>query len=178
MMSVLLAMCFALAAVAASAVRLQRIHAALSFDVDALRVALGRTADASMVALLGALLSEECGTSWEAELVVGLGDATSKPVRTAIVNETLHDVGSLLDWGAPISKAAPRCAAAGPLGVLFWSLARQTLTVSEVLPVMAWGASGVALCLLLAHQSQRLVIARRRSIDMWVDQLLIAAEIR
>jgi len=178
MIPLVIAMMFSCAAVAASLLRLWRVHHALTFDLDALRGAMGRSAGFANLQELRAALEDDDrggGTSWEAELVAGLVEAATPQGRTAAVNEALHDAGRALAWGAQIAKAAPRCALAGPLGVVFWALARQAMTVSDVLPVAAWGVAGVVASLVLAHEADRVVTKRRRSVDMWVDQLLIAA---
>jgi hypothetical protein len=171
------AMVFASTAVGAGFWRLRRVQQAVSFDLDALRRALGPGADAARLRALRAALEPE-DPSWEAELVAGLADESTPRGRTALMNEALHDAAQLLGWGRQISRAAPRWAAAGPLCVLFWTLARQTLSMWDALPVITWAAAGVIASLALAHEANRLVARQRRSIDGWVDQLLITASLR
>jgi hypothetical protein len=171
----LLAMIFALGAVAICLERLRRVHRAVTFDLDALAGALGRTGDAERLRLACELMVEEVGETWESEIVRAALDAKSPSARTALVNEQLGDVASALAWGNRIPIAAARLSAMGTMCVLFFSLAGGNMPMGDVMPLIAWGGAGVLGALSIGREADRCAGEMRRGIDAWVTRVLDAA---
>jgi hypothetical protein len=171
----LLAMLFALGAIAVSIERLRRVHRAATFDLGALAGALGRTGDIALLQKSYALMVEQEGETWESELVRAVLDAASPAERTALVNEQLGDVESALAWGHRIPMAAARLSALGPMSVLFFALAEGNMQIGEIVPLIAWGGVGVVGALTVGREADRSAGEMRKGIDAWVSRVLDAA---
>jgi hypothetical protein len=171
----LLAMLFALGAIAVSLERLRRVHRAVTFDLGKLAGALGRTGDIERVRHARELMVEQEGETWESELVRAALEALSPAERTALVNEQLGDVESALGWGNRIPVAAARLAALGPMSVLFFALAEGSVEIGDVIPLIAWGGAGVVGSLAIGREADRSAGEMRKGIDVWVSRVLDAA---
>jgi len=169
------AMLFALGAVAVSLERLRRVHRAVTFDLGVLAGALGRMGDAERLRRACELMVEEAGETWESEIVRVALDAQSPTARTALVNEQLGDVESALAWGNRIPLAAARLSAMGTMSVLFFSLAGGNMPVGDVMPLVAWGGVGVVGALAIGREANRQAGEMRKGIDAWVTRVLDAA---
>jgi len=169
------AMFFALGAVAVSLERLRRVHRAVTFDLGTLAGALGRTGDAERLRRACELMVEQAGETWESEIVRAALDAQSPTARTALVNEQLGDVESALAWGNRIPLAAARLSAMGTMSVLFFSLAGGNMPVGDVMPLVAWGGAGVVGSLAIGREAERWAGEMRKGIDAWVTRVLDAA---
>jgi hypothetical protein len=169
----ILAMIVAVVAVGASFLRLRRVHGALSFDLPELTRALGRTPNLQGLEELREEMQSE-GESWEAELLsVALG--TRDPdARAALFNELLGDVNAALYWGSRIPAVAARISALGPLCVLFFFLATQTVAWGELVPVIAWAGAGLLGALSVGREADRVAAEARKNIDTWVTRVLDA----
>jgi hypothetical protein len=171
----LLAMFFALGAVAVSLERLRRVHRAVTFDLGSLAGALGRMGDAQRLRRACELMVEQAGETWETEIVRAALDAQSPTARTALVNEQLGDVESALTWGNRIPLAAARLSAMGTMSVLFFTLAGGNMPLGDVMPLVAWGGAGVIGALAIGREADRWAGEMRRGIDAWVTRVLDAA---
>jgi hypothetical protein len=171
----LVAMFFAVGAMAISFERLRRVHRVVTFDLGALAGALGRTGDAERLRRACELMVEEAGDTWESEIVRAALDAKSPSARTALVNEQLGDVESALGWGSRIPIAAARLSAMGTMSVLFFSLAGGNMPMGDVMPLIAWGGAGVLGALAIGREADRAAGEMRRGIDAWVSRVLDAA---
>jgi hypothetical protein len=170
----ILAMIMAVGAVAASFVRLKRVHGAVSFDLPALTRALGRTADAGLLAELRDQMRGEVD-SWESELIDVALRTRDTGQREALVNEVLGDVGSLLFWGSRIPQVAARLSALGPLCVVFFGLAGEQARIADIVPVIAWGGVGLLGALSVGREADRVAVETRKDVDTWVARVLEAA---
>lgn len=171
----LLAMLFALGAVAVSLERLRRVHRAVTFDLAALAGALGRTGDIDRLRQARDVMVEQAGETWESELVRVALEASSPAARTALVNEQLGDVESGLAWGNRIPIAAARMSALGPMSVLFFGIAQGSMQIGDVVPLIAWGGAGVVASLAVGREADRTASEMRKGIDAWVSRVLDAA---
>lgn len=169
-------MIMAVGAVATSLLRLRRVRRAMSFDVQALTLTLGRTADGGRLAELRDELRRE-GQSWESDLLAVALEAQDPDERARLVNEVLGDVGSALGWGSRIPVVAARISAVGALCVLFFALATRSVGLADIVPVIAWGASGVLAALAVGREADRVSTEARKSIDEWVTRVLDAAKV-
>jgi hypothetical protein len=170
----ILAMIVAAVAVSSSFARLRRVHGALSFDLPALTRALGRTPDAER---LGEMREEMKGEveSWETE-ILSLALGTRDPdERAALVSEVLGDVDAALRWGSRIPAVAARVSALGPLCVVFFYLATETVALVEIVPVIAWAGAGLVGALAVGREADRVAAEARKTIDIWVTRVLDAA---
>jgi len=171
----LIAMVFALGSITVSLERLRRVHRAVTFDLGSLARALGRTGDIERLRQTRALMVEQEGETWESELLRAALDARSPAERTALVNEQLADVETALAWGSRIPVAAARLSALGPMSVLFFALAKGSMLVIDVLPLVAWGGAGVIGALALGREADQNAGDMRKGIDAWVTRVLEAA---
>lgn len=169
-------MIVAVSAAGTSLLRLRRVRGAVSFDVQALTLTLGRTADAARLADLRDELRRE-GQSWESELVAVALEAHDPAERARLVNEVLGDVSSALGWGSRIPVVAARISAVGALCVLFFALATRSVGLADIVPVIAWGASGVLAALAVGREADRVSTEARKSVDEWVTRVLDAAKV-
>jgi hypothetical protein len=171
----LVAMLFALTAVAVSFERLRRVHGAVTFDLASLARALGRTGDIDRLRRTRELMVEQAGETWESELVRVALEAKSPAERTALVNEQLGDVESALAWGSRIPLAAARLSALGPMSVLFFALAKGSIGMADVVTLIAWGGAGVIGALFVGREADHSAGEMRKGIDAWVTRVLEAA---
>jgi len=168
-------MLFAVLSVATSFERLRRVHRATSFDLTALTQALGLRGGVPRLDRMRELMLGEIGTTWESELVRVVIEARSPSERTALVNEQLGDVASILGWGSRIPAASARLSALGPLSVLFFLLARGDVALGDIVPILAWGGAGVVGALAVGREADRVAAEVRKGIDTWVVRVLDAA---
>jgi len=171
----LLAMLFALGAMAVSLERLRRVHRVVTFDLTSLARALGRTGDIELLRRIRELMVEQEGETWESEFLRAALDARSPAERTALVNEQLGDIESALAWGSRIPVAAARLSALGPMSVLFFALANGSMQMLDVLPLVAWGGAGVIGALAVGREADQSAGEMRKGIDAWVTRVLDAA---
>jgi hypothetical protein len=155
----------------ASLARLHRVNRALSFDLDALGRALGRSGDRSLLVEMRTHMLEE-GESWDAEVVGAALEARSDSERTALVNELLGEIALALDWGERLPTVGARVSVAGPLAVLFFVLAGGGRELSDIVPIVAWGGAGVVSCLGIRREAQAVAGRARQSIDKWIERII------
>jgi hypothetical protein len=115
------------------------------------------------------------GESWETELLSLALDTPDPDARAALVNEVLGDVDAALGWGRRIPTVAARVSAVGPLCVVFFYLATETVVLAEILPIIAWAGAGLVGALSVGREADRVAADARKNVDTWVTRVLDAA---